>query len=308
MYSHQKALVSSHYIDLLAKFDSMIVAKGYRQTGRTYQLNVREFLLYLESKGECDIQALDSLALKAYYKYLLVRPAKVGIGSLKPSTIAGKMHSIRLFLDFILDLGVISYSITLPSMERTISIPRTVLSHLEVKMLFDSCENYRDRAILALAYGCGLRRSEINELDVGDFSLSRKELIVRNGKNSKRREIPVAEFVCSILKNYLFEERIEYCYFNNSRTNAFLLANNGKRMRGANVNSRLKYLLQKTGNFQLCSKNISLHSLRHSITTHLLESGATFDFVRNFLGHSEIDTVHVYARRRRFNLAKNKLS
>ena len=77
-------------------------------------------------------------------------------------------------------------------------------------------------------------------------------------------------------------------------------------MQGDHINERLKELIANTNNADMTSKEITLHCLRHSIATHLLDNGASIEFVRDYLGHAEIDTVHVYARRRKIKQMLSK--
>ena len=110
----------------------------------------------------------------------------------------------------------------------------------------------------------------------------------------------MSDSVIRDLKDYIFHERHVYeLKKQKKKTNAFFLNAWGQRMAGDYLNKRLKILTEKTRNSKLMSKEISLHSLRHSIATHLLDGGASIEFVRTFLGHREIDTVHIYARRRK---------
>lgn len=291
---------TAHYQRLLHGFDNKIKAEGYRQTGRTYQNNVKEFLVYLENQGILSVKKIEPVNMVAYYEYLTTRPALRGSGLLKSSTISGHMFSVDLFFEYLLDAGLLDRKIILPKHVRNESTHRNILTVKEVLMIYNVCESKRDTAILALAYGCGLRRREMQELNVNDVRLAQGLLIVRSGKNSKRREIPLSNALISDLKHYLYDERHKYISSStNAQIESFLVNNQGRKMNGDYINQRLKELIEKVADPVLNAKAITLHCLRHSIATHLLENGASFDFVRDFLGHSEIDTVHIYARRRK---------
>ena len=101
------------------------------------------------------------------------------------------------------------------------------------------------------------------------------------------------------LNNYINNERENYLDSQNRFENAFILNNQGKRMLGSYANNLLKKIIVRTNNTDLLKKKISLHSLRHSIAVHLIENGASIEFVKDFLGHSDIDTTQLYARRRK---------
>lgn len=285
----------------------MIVAQGYRQTGTTYQNNVKEFLHYLESHGIVSVKRIQAVDMVAYYEHLTNRPSLRGVGLLKSSTISGKMFAVDLFFDYLVETRHVTSKIVLPRHKRSDYTQRNVVTVEEVKKIYSACESIRDRAIISLAYGCGLRRTEIEQLDVNDIFLIQSTLIVRSGKNSKRREIPLANSIVTDLKNYLYEERHLHLSDSHELIEAFLINDKGKRMRGEHINTRLKEIIQRVSDPVLSSKEITLHCLRHSIATHLLEAGASFEFVREYLGHSEIDTVHVYARRRRIREQQQKI-
>jgi len=293
-------LQTASYQLLLSEYDAMIKAYGYRQTGNGYQANVREFLCYMENNGIHNLKKVQPLNMIAYYEYLSTRPNLKSEGVLSSSSISNHLFSIDLLFDYMLDKGLIDKKIVMPKQARYEGKQRNILTIDEIRNLYAVCENKRDRAILNIAYGCGARRSEIKTLNIIDVQLTSGILIVRAGKNDKRREIPLSKNIIAELKDYLINERHIYFADNEKeRTEAFLVNNKGKRMQGDHINERLKELIAKTNNVDMTSKEITLHCLRHSIATHLLDNGANIEFVRDYLGHAEIDTVNVYARRRK---------
>ncbi len=286
---------------LFASYDKFIRASKYKQKGDMYQMAVKEFLFYLESQEIFDIRKIKALTMVDYFEYLTTRPKIVGTGVLSSSSISGHMFSLKMFQEHLLDDKKILQKIILPQLPKRDENQRNILSPDEVTQLIESCENKRDRAILCIAYGCGARRSEIENLSVADVQLSKGFLIVRSGKKGNRREIPLSNNVITELKDYLVNERHLYLrQEKNEFTDAFLVNNKGKKMRGEHMNERLKELILKTGNEEMIAKQISLHCLRHSIAVALLDNGASIDFVKDFLGHKGIDTSHIYSRRRKY--------
>lgn len=291
---------SQSYQLLLTGYDKLITATGYKQKGKMYHKAVAEFLSYLETKSIWKIRHVKKMDMVNYYEYLNSRPNKKKEGVLSASSIRNHIFSIELFFNHLLEEGVLTRTISLPRPKSTTEMERIPLSLEEIQLLYNVCETKRDKAILSLAYGCGARRSEIENLQVADVQLYIGLLIIRNGKNDKRREIPLPNAIISYLKDYLINER--HLYFkekNEIRSESFLINNQGLKMSGNNINERLNYLVEKTNNAELIAKKPSLHSLRHSIATHLLDNDANIEFVRKFLGHSEIDTVHIYSKRRK---------
>lgn len=264
-----------------------------------YQKQVHEFLFFLEQRSIKQIKNITSLDLIAYYEYLQNRPNLKHGGTLSNSTIANNMITINSFFELMVETKVLPGMVVMPRKIVRNKKQRDILTQEEINQLFKVCQSKKDKAILCLVYGCGLRRTEIDLLNVYDVIFQRNMLIVRKGKNDKRREIPLSLNIQNILKDYLVNERHLYINQTTQVQDAFLLNNKGTKLRGEDVNRRLKKLIALTKNEALIAKNISLHCLRHTIAVHLLENDIKIEFVRDFLGHQEINTTQIYAKRRR---------
>ena len=295
-------LHNKYFESLYKDFNVFVLAKNYRQgKGKMIQACTREFLFFIETKGFVTIQQIKASEIIAYYEYIRERPNQRKEGGLSDSMIRHHLFALRTFFDYLLDAGEIESSpARIPKFLLAKTKERNICSIEEIKQLYDACGSKRDRAILALAYGCGLRRSEISKLNTTDILIHKGTLLVREGKFKKSRTIPLSNNVITDLKEYLIYERAKYFSQNNyEESNAFLINDVGRRMLGDRVNDHLKIMIQKTNNAELLRKDITLHCLRHSIATHLLDKGATIEFVRDLLGHVEIDTAHLYSKRRK---------
>jgi integrase/recombinase XerD len=149
----------------------------------------------------------------------------------------------------------------------------------------------RDRAMLAVYYGCGLRNGEGVNLDVDDVHFDQQLLHVRKGKNYKERLVPLSSHTIEHLQNYLYDAR-PFLLLN--KTDALFLSNSGKRLSGQMMLLRLKVLIQLTGNTELQHKDIHVHTLRHSIATHLLQNGMSLEKIKEFLGHTSLESTQIY--------------
>lgn len=283
-------------------FARFIKTKGYSRGKNTnYANHAREFMFFIENLGISRIQEVKATEIIAYHDYLKERPNQRREGGLSDSVIKGQLFALRLFFDYLLDMEVIESSpARLPKFQLSKYKERNILTVEEIKLLYAQCENKRDVAIISVAYGCGLRRSEMYNLNTTDVQFHKGTLTVRDGKGGKSRTIPVSDVVIRNLKEYIIYERPRY--FRNNKfeeSHAFFINNVGTRMKADKLNDRLKELIQKTNNEQMIAKEITLHCLRHSIATHLLDNGATIEFVQGFLGHSDIDTSHIYSKRRK---------
>lgn len=305
MKSH--ILKCAEFEQLYIEFAKFIQIKGYGN-GKpvSYHNNIREFLLFVETKGIVNVQSIKAAHIIAYYEHLSNRPNNRWDGKLSPSTVSKHLFSLRLFFDYLIDCGQIENSpARLPKFYITGFKERNTCTITEIKMLYNFCLNKREIALLSVAYGCGLRRNEIYCLNTNDVILSKGFLIVRAGKNNKSRTIPLSDKIISDLRNYITTERDLYTKDSSALFNqALFINNNGRRMRGEMLNAYLKAIVRRTENLRLMKKNITLHCLRHSIATHLSSKGANIEFIQQFLGHSEIDTAFLYSKKRKSRYIK----
>jgi site-specific recombinase XerD len=291
-------LNTSEYKTLLEEFHKLVIVIGYKAKLRAYEKAIQEFLWHCETNEIYDIRKVRSIDLVNYHNYLSNRENLVIGGKLSRSYVANHMHSLNIFFDYLLQNNVIEGTVILPS--RPIGIERTIniLTVEEINEVYEGLKKKIDKAFFSIAYGCGLRRNELIELNVTDLLLNKGILIVRCGKNEKRREIPMSNSVLRDVQKYLFEERDKKINPNQT-TPAFFVSNFGNRMTGCQFYTILRSIINKTNNEVIKSKKITLHTLRHSISSHLINNGASIEYVKNFLGHSDIDTSHIYAKRRK---------
>jgi integrase/recombinase XerC/integrase/recombinase XerD len=147
----------------------------------------------------------------------------------------------------------------------------------------------RDRAMLELAYSCGLRCEEIVNLDLGAFDFETEQLRVL-GKGSKERLLPVGVPAREALWRYL--ERGRHALASDPGEPALFLSKSGRRLSNSDVTRRLGLWVREAA----LAGGISPHSLRHSFATHLLEGGADLRTIQELLGHASISTTQVYTR------------
>jgi site-specific recombinase XerD len=157
-----------------------------------------------------------------------------------------------------------------------------VLAPQEVLRLIDAAQTPRDRLFLQLAYGCGLRLSELVHLQVRDIDSARMVMHVRHGKGAKDRLVPLSQ-------RLLQELRASWRQYRPS-TWLFPGAKPGEPLCGSNRQRRFGRLVQRVG----LTKHCSLHTLRHSYATHLLEAGVDLLTLKMLLGHRTLETTARY--------------
>ena len=157
-----------------------------------------------------------------------------------------------------------------------------VLSKLEIKAILEAPTNLKHRALLSLIYACGLRRSEVLNLTLKDVLSDRNLLFIRQSKGKKDRVVPISHKIIEMLRDYYKAFKPKTWLFEGQYT--------GEQYSERSLQLVLKQALQKAGN----KKPVSLHWLRHSYATHLLESGTDLRYIQELLGHSSSRTTEIY--------------
>jgi integrase/recombinase XerD len=295
-------LINTSFEAVEKSFKKWLDTLGYSsKTIYGLPIHVREFLHYLENNyADLKLKQLANTHVNAYYMHLQTRTnIRHKSGALGSNSLNKHQQAIKLFFQYLRQSG----RIILPAVELRNEASDTkeieVLTELEIKELFDAPfqmsyklgEEHiqqRDRAILVIFYGCGLRRNEAYHLNISDFCFDNKTLKVRKAKNYKQRLVPVHSSYMEILQEYIFDSRIK---LTESKTEqAFFLSVRHTRMNDQSLAMRLKKMLEITG----IEKRITLHTLRHSVATHLLQKGMKLEQIARFLGHSSLESTQIY--------------
>jgi integrase/recombinase XerD len=170
---------------------------------------------------------------------------------------------------------------SLPAIERPNKLP-SVLNDSEVKQLIKVCVLLKHRLLLGLCYGCGLRCNEIRNLRIGDVDLERRMVHVRQGKGGKDRILPLGDLLSRGVKTYLQEAHPQTFLFE---------GNTGEALSQRGAQWVMSQAVKKSG---IVKEDVSLHTLRHSYATHLLEQGVNIVTIKELLGHAHIDTTMIY--------------
>jgi integrase/recombinase XerD len=243
-------------------------------------------------------QKISETHIKNYYQYLKTKPSRITKKVLSESHIYSQLLAIKLYFEYLERTKTIKRNPYNLRIKQTAKNERIVFTQEEIQILYASCQNATETTILHLCYGCGLRRNEVELLNIKDINFEQKLLFIRKGKGKKRRVIPLTETIIKDLKEYFTTTEI----IRNNNEESFLININGSKMRGNNVYNLFKRILKRTQS--LNPENYCLHSLRHSIATHLLENEMSIEMVRDFLGHSQLVTTQIYTR---INFLKTKL-
>jgi integrase/recombinase XerD len=280
---------------LLNDFGRYLQRLGYgKSTQNSLPSCLREFFYRMEQQQITGLENITSDLIRNHYEYLGQRPNQQRPGTLSASLVNHHIYALKTFIKYQEENGNISKNpFSALNFPKPKYPPRRVLSREEINALYEACQTMREKALLALFYGCGLRRSEAEKLNIDDVNFKNQLLYVRLGKGKRRRVVPMTEQVKKDMENYYKHERIIYMKeLTADNQKAFVLNNHGNRMLGNGYWNKFKCLTQKAG----LPKEISLHHLRHSIATHLLESGLSIEQVRDFLGHRHLESTQIYTR------------
>lgn len=277
---------------IIQSFKQYLHSVGYSDsTQKMLPTLVKEFI---QHQIITDISYIEQQKVSLFLEYLQTRPLKLRSGALSEMMISHYVYALKTFFSWCEVTEQIDYNpISGMKFKRPKQNVREPLSLEEITQLFTAVINLKQQAILHLFYSCGLRRSEGEALNINDIHFKQQLLYVREGKGAKRRVIPITAKVTAALEEYYLQERCSSINQKVKDTEAFILNQIGNRMRGDGYN---KILQQIIGNCQLPIANCSLHHLRHSIATHLLQSGMSMEYVRDFLGHTFLETTQLYAK------------
>ncbi|TWR31106.1 tyrosine recombinase XerD [Mucilaginibacter pallidiroseus] len=214
-----------------------------------------------------------------------------------PSSQARIISGIKAFYKFLLieDFITIDPSVLLEAPKITRKLPDT-LSIIEINKMIGAIdlsrpEGPRNKAMLEVLYGCGLRVSELTELKLSNLYLRKgDELIKVLGKGSKERLVPIGGEAIKALNIWIEQVRV-HVDIKKGEEDMVFLNRRGKRLTRVYVFMLIKELAQTIG----LTKNISPHTFRHSFATHLVEGGADLRAVQEMLGHESITTTEIYA-------------
>ena len=250
-------------------------------TIRSYGDDVRKFLRYLQEEGVL-VRKINEGVIEEYF---------VSLVNLNSYSFNRNISSIRAFLEFLEKVYGYCFCISdIHSIKTYRHLPQ-VLSKEEVDKILDislkTPFDYRNKAMLEVMYGSGLRVSEVTAIKEKNIDLD-SGVVRFFGKGSKERMVPLSCMATRYLRIYLEEYR---CFFVKKRiTDNVFLNNHGSPLTRQGFLMILKKICEQKG----ISKEVTPHSLRHSFATHLLEGGADLRSIQVMLGHENLSTTQIY--------------
>lgn len=255
----------------LERFKSWLQSKRYStNTIKTYTEALKSFLAFFNEKPLTDITNNDVISYNNHY---------ILKNNLSPSYQNQIVNAIKLYFKTVQDKKIEIDKIHRP--KRNKQLPN-VLSKEEIKMILNAHGNLKHKAMLSLMYSCGLRRSELLNLKPNDIDSKRNLVLVKQAKGKKDRIVPLSTKILHMLRKYFTDYKPQIWLFEGQ--------NRGSQYSEKSLQNVLKQALEKAG----IVKPVTLHWLRHSYATHLLEGGTDLRYIQELLGHNSSRTTEIY--------------
>lgn len=293
-------MLNENYKHIKNEFAVWLAAIGFSNSVTyNYKNAALDFFEWLQTKNVHQINLLAQTHLTQYFEFLQTRSNKRRQGALSAAHLNKNFDCIDKLLEFLQNAGM--QNVPLPTAYRIRQDKKVreekiqPLTQEEIKTLqANICNTYSRfnfavrekkqeelKLIFALYYGCGLRRNEGFKLTAGDIDFERKTIFIKQGKGYKDRIVPMNSNVYNALQHYIYNFR-----------NLQKLKHKRLFITGTySLNISLQQLQKVSG---IENKHITLHTLRHSIATHLLQNGMSIESIALFLGHSSLESTQVY--------------
>jgi integrase/recombinase XerD len=257
--------------DKIEEFRRWLKSKRYSDnTIKTYCEALKTFLYYFKEKPVETINNQDIISFNNDY---------IILKKLSSSYQNQVVNAIKLFFKTIAGQQINVELIHRPKGEKTLP---NVLSKEEVKLILESLQNTKHKAMLSLIYACGLRRGELLRIKPQDILSDRKLLHIKQSKSKKDRIVPLSDKLLEMLREYYKTYKPKVWLFEGQQA--------GEPYSEKSLESLIKQAVSKAS----INKPVTLHWLRHSYATHLLESGTDLRYIQELLGHNSSRTTEIY--------------
>ena len=264
---------------------------------------LKRFTCYLAESGVTQVEGLTQEVIADFHEYLALKTTAKG-RFLAPEYRNQILVSTLLFLRWLYreDLLASDLSLAIRYAKRSQRLPKNILTVDEALRLLQAPDlstlrGFRDRVILELLYGTGIRSKELRGVKVSDLDTSGGSLTIRRGKGGRGRVLPLGQGLCQLLEEYL--AMVRPTLHGNKRGPACRLAESealfpggaqGGEMSGTQLTETVRFYARKAA----LEKRVTPHALRHACATHMLQNGAPIRHVQELLGHVQLNTTMVY--------------
>lgn len=280
--NNQKALVKE-FMDYLTH------ERNYSDlTKKAYLEDIQHFITFLDETGDDDLKKVELSDARIYLSQLTDE-------QYSRSSISRKISSLRAFYQYLLSHSFISENpFSYLHLKKTgLRLPNFFYDE-EIELLFKAASgteplDYRDKAILEILYGTGIRVSECQALKMTDIDLELGVLLVL-GKGNRERYVPFGEYAKIAIEDYIEHTRTSLMKKYNKDHDYLLVSQYGDHISVSGIQYALNQLIKETS----LTSSIHPHKLRHSFATHLLNNGADMRTVQELLGHKSLSSTQIY--------------
>jgi site-specific recombinase XerD len=266
----QAIIAVPEFATVVTKLETQVTLRGQsKSTLNNYIRRIALFVIHFNRLPEF----IDQDEVNEYLVALARDPKSPSRSSFK-HMVYGLRYYYRL-------MGMNKKAIALPSLKRDTKLP-VILNRAELKELFQTPTLLKQRIVLTLIYSAGLRGQEVINLKISDIDFERMTIHIRQSKYKKDRIVPLSPSMVIGLKMYLNAENPHIWLFN------------GKEASGKYSVKGLSWVMRENLKKTSITKEVNLHSLRHSYATHLLEEGINIVTLKELLGHADITTTMIY--------------
>ncbi len=258
----------------------------------SYKHDVKSFIEFISTHtgSEVSIKNLNDMKISDFRSFLSYLRNK----DISSTSIARIISSLKSFFNYLLNTNLIESTVvqSLRTPKQKKSLPRPISSELAIETIKHAQDmekekwiGMRNKSILMLLYGCGLRISEALNLNFED--INENDYLIIKGKGNKERMVPLMDYVKNDIENYIHE-----CPKNFMKDDPLFV---GKRL--DRLSPRIiQYVLEKIRHNLSLPETATPHALRHSFATHLLDSGGDLRTIQELLGHSSLSTTQKYTK------------
>ncbi len=282
----------THYVN--AHFEWMLVTGYSPDTIRARRVALRRFISWCDERALRDPKDITKPILERYQRHLFYYRKPDG----RPMTLGAQfsyLAPLKLFFKWLMRENHILYNpaseLQLPRQPK--HLPRHILSVQEIEAILAEADaktpqTLRDRAMLETLYSTGLRRMELPGLNLYDVDLTRRIVMVREGKGGRDRVIPIGKRAVAWIEKYLIESRPQLLVADNE---ALFVNDYGEPVTPEFLATKVKRYMMFAG---IERKVGSCHLFRHAMATHMLDNGADTRFIQAMLGHADLSTTQIY--------------
>lgn len=278
----------------LHSYPSWLQTLGYSAATIEYHpITLREFFHFLESNNIHDLKKITLQHIENYSVHIQTRANVRNGGALSLSQVNRHYGVLNKFREYILKTENYVLPIEFSYLKTEKKTDYVLFTEQEIKAIYnvtdESLYGMRDRAMLSIYYGCGLRLSEGIRLEVSDILQDKKLIFIAQAKNNHQRYVPITTANLKYINEYLYNAR-PYLLPEKHQSSYFFVSQRGTLPQMQTIRIRLKELAKRAG----INKPCGIHTLRHSIATHLLRAGMDIEYIAMFLGHRCLDSTQVY--------------